>query len=58
MTGEDFMRLALAEAEKGRGRTHPNPAVGAVVVRGGRVISRGSYAALGYSIPIRGEDYE
>ena len=41
------MRLALAEAEKGRGRTHPNPAVGAVVVRGGRVISRGHHEKAG-----------
>ncbi|TMA09708.1 MAG: riboflavin biosynthesis protein RibD, partial [Deltaproteobacteria bacterium] len=41
------MRLALAEAEKGRGRTHPNPAVGAVVVRGGRVISRGHHQKAG-----------
>jgi diaminohydroxyphosphoribosylaminopyrimidine deaminase/5-amino-6-(5-phosphoribosylamino)uracil reductase len=47
VTGEDFMRLALAEAEKGRGRTHPNPAVGAVVVRGGRVISRGHHQRAG-----------
>src|SRR5467141_5281924 len=41
------MRLALAEAEKGRGRTHPNPAVGAVVVRGGRVVSRGHHEKAG-----------
>src|SRR5256884_3695584 len=47
VTGQDFMRLALAEAEKGRGRTHPNPAVGAVVVRGGRVISRGHHEKAG-----------
>jgi diaminohydroxyphosphoribosylaminopyrimidine deaminase / 5-amino-6-(5-phosphoribosylamino)uracil reductase len=47
VTGEDFMRLALAEAEKGRGRTHPNPAVGAVVVGGGRVIGRGHHRKAG-----------
>jgi diaminohydroxyphosphoribosylaminopyrimidine deaminase/5-amino-6-(5-phosphoribosylamino)uracil reductase len=41
------MRLALAEAEKGRGRTHPNPAVGALVVRGGRIVSRGHHARAG-----------
>jgi len=41
------MRLALAEAEKGRGRTHPNPAVGAVVVRGGRILSRGHHRKAG-----------
>ena len=47
MTDEGFMRLALREAEKGRGRTHPNPAVGAVVVRGGRVIARGHHQQAG-----------
>ncbi|HXL39476.1 MAG TPA: bifunctional diaminohydroxyphosphoribosylaminopyrimidine deaminase/5-amino-6-(5-phosphoribosylamino)uracil reductase RibD, partial [Myxococcales bacterium] len=41
------MRLALAEAEKGRGRTHPNPAVGALVVRKGRVIARGHHERAG-----------
>ncbi|MFN7132939.1 MAG: bifunctional diaminohydroxyphosphoribosylaminopyrimidine deaminase/5-amino-6-(5-phosphoribosylamino)uracil reductase RibD, partial [Myxococcales bacterium] len=38
---EFFMRLALAEAEKAVGRTSPNPAVGAVLVKNGRVIARG-----------------
>ncbi|TMA39177.1 MAG: bifunctional diaminohydroxyphosphoribosylaminopyrimidine deaminase/5-amino-6-(5-phosphoribosylamino)uracil reductase RibD [Deltaproteobacteria bacterium] len=41
------MLLALDVAEKGRGRTHPNPAVGAVVVRGRRVISRGHHQRAG-----------
>jgi diaminohydroxyphosphoribosylaminopyrimidine deaminase/5-amino-6-(5-phosphoribosylamino)uracil reductase len=41
------MGLALIEAEKGRGRTHPNPAVGALVVRGGRVIARGHHERAG-----------
>jgi len=44
---EEFMRLALVEAEKGRGRTHPNPVVGAVVVRAGRVIARGHHEKAG-----------
>ena len=47
MTPEGLMRLAVVEAEKGRGRTHPNPAVGAVVVRGGRVIARGHHEKAG-----------
>ena len=38
---EFFMRLALDEARKGQGHTHPNPTVGAVLVRGGRVVGRG-----------------
>lgn len=41
------MRMALAEARKGLGRTSPNPAVGAVVVRGGRVVARGFHARAG-----------
>jgi len=35
------MRLALASARRGLGRTHPNPSVGAVVFRGDRVLGRG-----------------
>ncbi len=38
---EFFMRIALEEATKGLGRTTPNPAVGAVLVKGGRIIARG-----------------
>lgn len=41
MNDEAAMRLALAEAMKGVGRTHPNPSVGAVVVKAGRVIGAG-----------------
>ena len=44
---EFFMRLALREAEKGLGRTSPNPAVGAVLVKGGRVVARGHHARAG-----------
>jgi len=36
-----FMRLALREARRALGRTSPNPWVGAVVVREGRVVGRG-----------------
>ena len=41
------MRAALAEARRGIGRASPNPAVGAVLVRGQRVISRGYHRASG-----------
>jgi diaminohydroxyphosphoribosylaminopyrimidine deaminase/5-amino-6-(5-phosphoribosylamino)uracil reductase len=41
------MRQALALARRGRGRTHPNPRVGAVVVRDGRVVGRGYHHAPG-----------
>lgn len=37
----EFMRLALDEAQSALGTTSPNPSVGAVVVRDGRVVGRG-----------------
>ena len=36
-----FMQLALALGRRGLGRTHPNPAVGAVVVKDGVIVGRG-----------------
>ncbi len=42
-----FMKLALAEARKGIGRTSPNPTVGAVVVRKGKVVGRGYHRRAG-----------
>ncbi len=44
---EKFMRLALREAARGVGHTSPNPAVGAVIVRAGRVIARGWHRQAG-----------
>ncbi len=41
------MRNALAEAWKGVGQTSPNPAVGAVLVRGLEVMARGHHRAPG-----------
>ncbi len=46
-TDERFMRRALALAGRGRGATRPNPMVGAVVVRGGRVAGEGWHRAAG-----------
>ncbi|HKQ59576.1 MAG TPA: riboflavin biosynthesis protein RibD, partial [Candidatus Eisenbacteria bacterium] len=42
-----FMRRALRLAERGRGRVNPNPIVGAVLVRAGRVVGEGWHPALG-----------
>jgi len=42
-----FMRQALRLAARGEGFTRPNPPVGAVVVRDGRVIGRGYHRAAG-----------
>ncbi len=41
------LKHALELAERGRGRVSPNPLVGAVVVRDGRVIGEGFHAELG-----------
>ncbi len=41
------MREAVAEAELGFGRTTPNPAVGCILVRGGREVARGHYRGAG-----------
>ena len=42
-----WMNLALAEAERGRGAVEPNPMVGAVLVREGRVVGLGHHARFG-----------
>ncbi|SMO49581.1 diaminohydroxyphosphoribosylaminopyrimidine deaminase [Balnearium lithotrophicum] len=42
-----FMNLALREAYRAKGKTLPNPAVGAVVVKDGRVISTGYHKRAG-----------
>jgi diaminohydroxyphosphoribosylaminopyrimidine deaminase/5-amino-6-(5-phosphoribosylamino)uracil reductase len=42
-----FMRMAIALAERARGQTRPNPMVGAVVVKGGRVLARGYHHRAG-----------
>src|SRR6185436_15454809 len=40
-TDQRFMDLALALGRRGQGRTWPNPAVGAVVVKDGVIVGRG-----------------
>jgi len=42
-----YMRLALRLALRGAGRSSPNPMVGAVVVRGGRIIATGYHPRAG-----------
>src|ERR671934_2089947 len=44
---EKFMRAALNEAKKARGRTSPNPAVGAVLVIGNRIVAKGHHREAG-----------
>ncbi|MFO7576440.1 MAG: bifunctional diaminohydroxyphosphoribosylaminopyrimidine deaminase/5-amino-6-(5-phosphoribosylamino)uracil reductase RibD [Pelovirga sp.] len=42
-----FMQRAIAMAQQGMGRTAPNPAVGAVVVRDGQIVGEGFHPAAG-----------
>ena len=44
---QQYMEEALLEAEKGVGRTSPNPAVGAVIVKDGKVVGRGYHHKAG-----------
>lgn len=44
---EKFIRRAIVEARKGLGFTSPNPAVGAVIVKGGRVLAVGHHRGAG-----------
>ena len=47
MEDRAWMELALAEAAKGLGLTAPNPPVGAVVVKDGRLLGRGWHRRAG-----------
>lgn len=44
---QDYMRMALELARKGEGKVSPNPMVGCVVVKDGRVIAAGCHEAYG-----------
>jgi len=44
---ERYMRAALCQAQKGLGKTSPNPAVGALIVREGAVLSTGWHKKAG-----------
>jgi diaminohydroxyphosphoribosylaminopyrimidine deaminase/5-amino-6-(5-phosphoribosylamino)uracil reductase len=46
-TDEAFMRRALRIARKGEGQVSPNPMVGAVIVREGRIIAEGYHRCCG-----------
>ena len=47
MSDAQFMRLALRLARRGYGMTSPNPMVGAVLVKGGKIIGRGWHRRAG-----------
>ncbi len=46
---EEYMRRALELAEKARGKTSPNPMVGAVLVKNGKIIGEGYHQRAGLS---------
>lgn len=43
----NYMRMALWEAKKGVGKTSPNPSVGALVVKNGRIVGKGYHKKAG-----------
>jgi diaminohydroxyphosphoribosylaminopyrimidine deaminase/5-amino-6-(5-phosphoribosylamino)uracil reductase len=47
MSDAQFMHLALRLARRGYGTTSPNPIVGAVLVKGGKIIGRGWHRRAG-----------
>lgn len=47
MTGQDYMKRALELAKKGAGHTSPNPMVGCVVVKDGRIATEGYHERYG-----------
>ncbi|MBR6230691.1 MAG: riboflavin biosynthesis protein RibD, partial [Lachnospiraceae bacterium] len=47
MNDESYMRRAIELAEKGIGWTDPNPMVGAVIVKDGRIIGEGYHKKCG-----------
>ncbi|MCK5761035.1 MAG: bifunctional diaminohydroxyphosphoribosylaminopyrimidine deaminase/5-amino-6-(5-phosphoribosylamino)uracil reductase RibD [Candidatus Delongbacteria bacterium] len=42
-----YMRIALKEALKGKGKVSPNPLVGAVLVKNGKIIGKGAHLKFG-----------
>jgi diaminohydroxyphosphoribosylaminopyrimidine deaminase/5-amino-6-(5-phosphoribosylamino)uracil reductase len=47
MTQEQCMKLTINLAKKGRGKTSPNPMVGALVVKNGEIVGRGYHKRFG-----------
>ena len=47
LDAEKYMKIALNLAKRGKGMTSPNPMVGAVVVKGGKIIGKGYHEGPG-----------
>ena len=48
MKEEDYMRMALSLGRRGLGTTSPNPMVGAVLVKGKRIVGKGYHKKAGF----------
>ena len=46
-THKTFMQRALTLAQQGKGRTSPNPLVGAVIVNAGKIVGEGYHQEVG-----------
>ena len=44
VTDQNYMKRAIELAKKGEGWTNPNPMVGAVIVKEGRIIGEGYHS--------------
>lgn len=42
-----YMNLAIEEAKKAQGKTNPNPLVGAIILKDGKIISKGCHKGIG-----------
>ena len=47
LNDEYYMKMALRLAQRGLGNTSPNPMVGALIVKGGKIIGRGYHKRFG-----------
>ena len=47
MTDQNYMLQAIQLAKQGEGWTNPNPMVGAVIVKNGRIIGKGYHKKCG-----------
>ena len=47
MTDQEYMLRAIQLAKKGEGWTNPNPMVGAVIVKDGKIIGEGYHKKFG-----------
>lgn len=48
-THENFMKRAIELADKGKGSVNPNPLVGAVIVKDGKIIGEGYHECFGHA---------